>query len=212
MHSLETDSWNWGPHRLFSSDISCLSCGLLSDCGYNPGHWFMETYLHGKWLINAGARIIVRWFPNGEHLCVLLFNHTNPRVLCVDHFNSILGVQFMLPFYLGVCPLIRNSGGSLGTRLLLQGSSARWFRQAEVRKSHCFHFLWPSKETISSTAAKFQMLHCYEAKEGRCSFTCLSKGKRICLFSFLLKKQAPMEDVIFYIPVVFKHSRPEDHP
>lgn len=42
---------------------SPVAVGLQSDWGCNSGHLFMETDLHGKSLINAGAWIIVSFVP-----------------------------------------------------------------------------------------------------------------------------------------------------
>lgn len=64
---------------------SLVPVALLSDWGCNSGHLFVETDLHGKWFINAGAWIIERVFPPPvENVCVFTVCHTNsvPRDLC----------------------------------------------------------------------------------------------------------------------------------
>lgn len=87
--------WDW------SADITCV-CGFTqSDWGCNSGHLFIETDLHGKWLINAGAWMIVR-FPRPQWECLRVYylsHNLNPKrflFLCVGHFCFIRRRQLPL--------------------------------------------------------------------------------------------------------------------
>lgn len=155
----------------------------------------METDLHGKWLINAGAWIIVRClFPPIENVCVFTVCHTNsiPRDSCFCalatsalywgcgwhpcvHFRGSLLWQTIM------CS--RNScWEGVGATLLFQCGRLRGFRFSELQKGYCFHFPWPLKEDSQfSIAAKFQTLQRYKPKEENCSSTCLSKGENVVM-------------------------------
>lgn len=110
-------SWRQPEHRHLEPRLppetglqtSPVAVGLQSDWGCNSGHLFMETDLHGKWLIKAAAWIIVRFpHPNRECLGVYYLLHKlNPKrfvLLCVGHFCFILRMQL---------PLLPTPRGSL---------------------------------------------------------------------------------------------------
>ena len=72
--------WDW------SADITCV-CGFTqSDWGCNSGHLFIETDLHGKWLINAGAWTIVRFPlpPVRMSPCLLFVTQSEPQEISVS--------------------------------------------------------------------------------------------------------------------------------
>ena len=72
--------WDW------SADITCV-CGFTqSDWGCNSGHLFIETDLHGKWLINAGAWMIVRFPPHPVRMsvCLSFVTQSEPQEICVS--------------------------------------------------------------------------------------------------------------------------------
>lgn len=107
---LPLTSWRQSQHRHLKPRLpletgqqtSPVSVGLQSDWGWNSNHLFMATNLHGKWLINAGAWIIVRSSPiphlHEQRMCVYYLSHKLPRdfCFCVSHFCFILRVQLPL--------------------------------------------------------------------------------------------------------------------
>lgn len=72
--------WDW------SADITCVWGFTQSDWGCNSGHLFIETDLHGKWLINAGAWMIVRLPPHPVRMsvCLLFVTQSEPQEICVS--------------------------------------------------------------------------------------------------------------------------------
>lgn len=81
---------------------SPASVGLQSDWDCSSGHLLMETNLHGKCLINAGAWIIMSLSPQYRMpVCLLFVTLTQLQETCISgHFCFIPSMQLALWFIL----------------------------------------------------------------------------------------------------------------